>query len=93
LELRQRFRPKDENGKCVRSSSEHVKELFTLGRKIPKEPTNYYPGTREKVQVMYDRLQRGEHIHHPLDASLDRLSNLPCEETSEGNIEDELMEA
>jgi hypothetical protein len=32
------------------------------------EPTEAMPGSREKVEVMADRLARGLPLYHPLDA-------------------------
>ena len=35
----------------------------------PCEPTKHLPGSPEKVQVLRERLGRGEQLHHPGDAS------------------------
>jgi hypothetical protein len=39
--------------------------------RLPRRPTAAVPGTTEKVRVMEQRLERGEHIHHPLDVQMD----------------------
>lgn len=36
-------------------------------RRLPRRPTNASPGSREKVEIMRGRYERGEHLYHPLD--------------------------
>jgi len=35
---------------------------------LPSQPTQALPGTPEKIAVMRERVERGEHLHHPQDA-------------------------
>lgn len=39
-------------------------------RKRPKRKTNARPGSLEKIEVMRKRLERGEAVHHPKDATI-----------------------
>lgn len=41
-------------------------------RPLPSEPTQYLPGTEEKIRVMAERAIRGEQLFHPDDAKLPR---------------------
>ena len=42
------------------------------------EPTEAFPGTREKIEVLRRRRIRGEQLHHEEDTKLDyRLPNAP----------------
>lgn len=38
---------------------------------LPPEPTDYLPGTPEKMDVMSWRVTNNYHIHHPLDAKIE----------------------
>ena len=38
---------------------------------LAEHPTHYLPGTDAKMQVMQERLERGEQAFHPLDARID----------------------
>lgn len=44
-------------------------------RPLPPYPTDAFPGTDEKIEVMRKRYARGYHLHHPDDKRLnsDRL--------------------
>lgn len=44
---------------------------------FPKEPTVSPAGSGEKIEVMRNRLERGEHLHHPNDELRLKSSDLP----------------
>lgn len=92
LEIRERFRPKDINGNHIRHDFNDAILIISesMSRcKIPKEPTNYLPGTKEKIEVMRQRVERGEHIHHPLDLWLGKQVDNFWDKAPEEDIEDE----
>jgi hypothetical protein len=43
-------------------------DTFRTDQALPATPTNYLPGTPEKVAVLAERVARNEQLHHPLDA-------------------------
>ena len=45
----------------------HPNQLPVFDPKDPTTPTNAQPGSPEKLQVMIERAERGEHIHHEDD--------------------------
>lgn len=53
-------------------------------RPLPARPTLAGPGTSAKVEVMRERWARGEHLHHPDDAT----SLQPGEVVDVGEVED-----
>ena len=51
---------------------------------LPKEPTVSVAGSEDKIEVMRNRLERGEHLHHPHDELRLKSNDLaPNEETDE----------
>lgn len=47
---------------------EECLELYRRGEmRMPASPTRYGPGTKEKVEVMRQRCERGESLFHPDD--------------------------
>jgi hypothetical protein len=53
-----------------------VGEVWQNGKIEPAaEPTNELPGTEAKLQVMRQRIELGQHLHHPDDAKPNLLRN------------------
>jgi hypothetical protein len=46
----------------------HPQELATHEGRLPSYPTSAMPGSKVKLRIMQLRVERGEHLHHPLDA-------------------------
>lgn len=43
------------------------------GVRLPDDPTDTLPGSKERVAVLMQRAERGESLHHPLDRRIDRV--------------------
>lgn len=43
-----------------------------IGRMLPAHPTHHKPGTADKIEIMRQRDERGELLHHPLDAMYEK---------------------
>jgi hypothetical protein len=37
---------------------------------LPKQRTDFWAGSVEKIEIMRRRFETGEHLHHPLDCNL-----------------------
>ena len=37
---------------------------------LPRQRTDFWAGSVEKVEIMRRRFEAGEHLHHPLDCNL-----------------------
>lgn len=41
-----------------------------LDNPLPKQRTDFWAGSVEKIEIMRRRFEAGEHLHHPLDCNL-----------------------